>query len=218
MDPALIASAIGLIILILSVIAHEVAHGYAASALGDPTARLSGRLTLNPLPHIDLIGSILIPAFLIFTHSSFLFGWAKPVPYNPYNLKNRRWGEMIVALAGSATNLALAILFGLLVRFGASALPGPALEVAMLITLTNLFLGFFNLIPFPPLDGFTALRAGLPWHLSAGLNRFEHAVRAMGILPLFLFLFVFSFLFIDPFAALVIHLFSFIIGSPGGLP
>jgi len=80
------------IILIVSIIAHEVAHGYAANALGDPTARLSGRLTLNPIPHIDPVGSVLLPALLMFTHSPLFFGWAKPVPYNPYNLQNKRWG------------------------------------------------------------------------------------------------------------------------------
>ena len=100
---------LSLVVLILSIIAHEVAHGYAADALGDPTARLAGRLTLNPLPHIDLMGSVIIPALLISTGSPILFGWAKPVPYNPYNLKNKRWGEALVAVAGSATNLLLAI-------------------------------------------------------------------------------------------------------------
>ena len=106
--------------LILSIIVHELAHGYAADSLGDPTARHAGRLTLNPLPHIDILGSLLLPALLIFTHSPLLFGWAKPVPYNPYNLRNRRFGEAFVAIAGSATNIALAILFGLLVRYGAA--------------------------------------------------------------------------------------------------
>src|SRR3989344_5105606 len=90
---------LALVVLILSIIAHEVAHGYAANSLGDPTARLQGRLTLNPIPHIDLMGSIVIPALLIFTGSPMLFGWAKPVPYNPYNLKNQRWGEALVAIA-----------------------------------------------------------------------------------------------------------------------
>src|SRR6185437_7605397 len=87
-------------ILIVSIVIHEVAHGYAANALGDPTARLSGRLTLNPIKHIDLVGSILVPAFLVLTGAGILFGWAKPVPYNPFNLKNQRWGEAIVAAAG----------------------------------------------------------------------------------------------------------------------
>src|SRR3989344_4253196 len=109
---------LSLVILILSVIVHEVAHGYAANSLGDPTARLAGRLTLNPIPHIDLMGSIVLPALLIFTHSPILFGWAKPVPYNPFNLKNHRWGETLVAVAGVARNLLLVIIFGLIVRYG----------------------------------------------------------------------------------------------------
>ena len=108
------------IVLILSVIAHEVAHGYAANSLGDPTARLAGRLTLNPIPHIDLFGSILLPATLVLTHSPIFFGWAKPAPYNPHNLRNQRWGETIVALAGIATNFFLALVFGFIVRYGAS--------------------------------------------------------------------------------------------------
>lgn len=97
MEPSLL---IGIVIVIFSIILHEVAHGYAADWLGDPTARYSGRLTLNPVPHIDPIGSIAIPGILALTGSSFLIGWAKPVPYNPYNLKNQRWGEALVGFAG----------------------------------------------------------------------------------------------------------------------
>lgn len=204
---------LSLVVLIFSVIAHEVAHGYAADSLGDPTARLSGRLTLNPLPHIDMMGSIIIPALLIFSGSSILFGWAKPVPYNPYNLKSHRWGETLVAIAGSATNIFLAILFGLLVRFGADVLPSAALSVAATIAFVNLFLGLFNLIPFPPLDGFTALRSALPWHLSSYLNRFEQRIRSTGILSLILFLFIFSIILAGPFFSLVIRLFGLITGT-----
>ncbi|HUY62621.1 MAG TPA: site-2 protease family protein [Candidatus Paceibacterota bacterium] len=207
-------TALALIVLILSVIAHEVAHGYAANSLGDPTARLAGRLTLNPLPHIDLMGSVLIPALLVFSGSPILFGWAKPVPYNPYNLKNQRWGEALVAVAGSATNLLLAVIFGLLVRYGGPAgLPAPAVTLAATIAFINLFLGCFNLIPFPPLDGFTTLRAALPWHLASGMNRFEQRVRAMGALSLILFLIVFSFILAMPFFNLVLWLFGLITGA-----
>ena len=213
-------TALTLVILILSVIAHEVAHGYAANSLGDPTARLAGRLTLNPLPHIDLMGSIILPALLIFTSSPILFGWAKPVPYNPYNLRGRRWGETIVAIAGSATNILLAIVFGLIVRFGSTPLatggtmlPAAALTLAASIAFINLFLGLFNLIPFPPLDGFTALRSALPWRASAGLARFESRVRGAGILSLFLFLIIFSYIFAGPFFNLVLRLFGFLTGS-----
>ena len=202
------------IVLILSIIAHEVAHGYAADSLGDPTARLAGRLTLNPLPHIDLMGSIVIPALLVFTQSPILFGWAKPVPYNPYNLKARRWGETLVAVAGSATNIFLAIIFGLIVRFApAIGLDQTALSLAATIAFINLFLGLFNLIPFPPLDGFTALRAALPWHLSSGLSRLEHQIRGAGAVSLILFLIVFSYIFAGPFFNLVLWLFGLITGS-----
>lgn len=203
------------VVLILSIIAHEVAHGYAADSLGDPTARLAGRLTLNPIPHIDLMGSILVPALLVLSGSPIFFGWAKPVPYNPYNLKARRWGETLVALAGSATNILLAIIFGLIVRFGASAgFDATALSLAATIAFVNLFLGLFNLIPFPPLDGFTALRSALPWHLSSGLGRFEHTVRTAGALSLLLFLFVFSYILAGPFFNLVAWLFGFLTGAP----
>jgi Zn-dependent protease len=214
-------TALTLIILILSVIVHEVAHGYAANSLGDPTARLAGRLTLNPIPHIDLVGSIIIPGLLVLTGSPILFGWAKPVPYNPYNLRNHRWGEFLVAIAGSATNLLLAIIFGLIVRFGSTSLttsgstllPATVISLAATITFINLFLGLFNLIPFPPLDGFTAIRSALPWHSGAGLARFEHSVRSMGMVSLILFLLVFSFIFAGPFFNFVSWLFGFITGS-----
>src|ERR1035437_3422493 len=203
---------ISFIILILSIIAHEVAHGYAADSLGDPTARLAGRLTLNPIPHIDLMGSIILPALMIFTQSPIMFGWAKPVPYNPYNLKNQRWGEVAVALAGSATNISLAIIFGLIVRFGGTTFPTATLSIAASIAFINLFLGLFNLIPFPPLDGFTALRAGLPWHLASGLARIENKLRSAGIVSLIFFLIVFSYVLAGPFFNLVVWLFGLISG------
>lgn len=202
------------IVLILSIIVHEVAHGYAADSLGDPTARMAGRLTLNPLPHIDLMGSIILPGLLMLTNSPLFFGWAKPVPYNPYNLKNSRWGETLVALAGSGTNLLLAVIFGLIARFGTTlGLPETTLAIAVTISFVNLFLGLFNLIPFPPLDGFTALRSALPWHLAAGLNRFEHQIRTAGTLSLVLFLLVFSYLLATPFFKLVVWLFGLLVGG-----
>lgn len=208
------AAILTFIVLILSIIAHEVAHGYAANSLGDPTARLAGRLTLNPLPHIDLIGSLVIPALLVFTNSPIMFGWAKPVPYNPYNLRDQRWGETLVAVAGSATNILLALMFGLLVRFGpAVGLGEAALSLAASISFTNLFLGLFNLIPFPPLDGFTALRSALPWHLSSGLRRLEQQVRGAGAVSLILFLLVFSYVLAGPFFNFVLWLFGLLAGS-----
>lgn len=141
-----------IIILILSVVIHEVAHGYAALWMGDVTAKYAGRLTMNPIKHLDPMGSIFIPALLILFQSSFILGWAKPVPYNPYNLRNKRWGELIVAIAGPISNILLAILVALIVRL----VPGLSLafiELAFITILINLFLAFFNLIPIPPLDG-----------------------------------------------------------------
>lgn len=206
--------ALALIVLIVSVIAHEVAHGYAANSLGDPTARLAGRLTLNPIPHIDLMGSILLPALLVFTGSPILFGWAKPVPYNPYNLRNQRWGEAFVAVAGSLTNLTLAVIFGLLVRYGeVLSLPSTAISLAATIAFVNLFLALFNLIPFPPLDGFTALRAALPWKLSGGLMRLETRMRGLGPAALIGFLLIFSFVLATPFFNFVIRIFSLLTGG-----
>lgn len=211
----LLLGLISFCILILSIILHEVAHGYAADALGDPTARLAGRLTLNPLPHIDLMGSVILPALFVVTHSPILFGWAKPVPYNPYNLKNKRWGEFLVAVAGSLTNLSLALVFGLLIRFNPLGFDALMLNLAALICLTNLFLGLFNLLPFPPLDGFTALRAALPWQMRMSFERFEQRVRGMGVFSLLLFLFVFSYLFADGFSAGVWWTFQLLTGTHG---
>lgn len=205
------AIALSLAILILSIIAHEVAHGYAADALGDPTARYAGRLTLNPIPHIDLMGSIVIPGLLVLSGSPIFFGWAKPVPYNPYNLRGR-WSETAVALAGVATNFVLALVFGLIVRFGAGALGPLALSVAATVTFVNLFLGLFNLIPFPPLDGFTALRSALPWHAARRAQQFEMQMRGAGALVLILFLLVFGYILAGPFSLLVSHIFTFLTG------
>lgn len=202
-----------LVVLILSIIAHEVAHGYAANALGDPTAKLAGRLTLNPLAHIDPLGSIIIPGLLVISGSPILFGWAKPVPYNPYNLRNQRWGEAIVAVAGSATNILLAIIFALIIRFGANTFSANTLSFLATIAFVNLFLGCFNLIPFPPLDGFTFLRGILPYRLSYSLHTFENRVRAYGPVALIAFLLVFSFILAEPFYQLVQWIFGLLVGG-----
>jgi len=153
---------LSIIILIFSVIIHEIAHGFMANYFGDPTAKLQGRLTLNPIKHIDPIGSIIVP--LITSLSGFTFGWAKPVEYNPYNLRNKRLGEFWIAAAGPLSNLALAIIFGLIFRFvagGATAVT-PFLEICSYIIIINLVLAIFNLIPVPPLDGSKLLFAWLP--------------------------------------------------------
>lgn len=150
-------------VLIVSVVIHEFFHGYTAYILGDNTAKDAGRLTLNPFKHLDLFGSIIVP-FLAYISAGFIFGWAKPVPYNPYNLKNQRFGPAIVAVTGPLANFFVAIFFGLALRYGGSfaSLPSSFYEISSLIVLINLILGIFNLIPIPPLDGSKVLFAFLP--------------------------------------------------------
>lgn len=201
-----------LVILIISIIVHEVAHGYAANALGDPTARLAGRLTLNPIPHIDLFGSVIVPILCVLSPGGFLFGWAKPVPYNPYNLKNQRWGELFVASAGVATNLLLAVIFGIGTRLLIANGMETAAGATAIIALVNLFLGLFNLIPIPPLDGYTVLRSVLPQRYAMSFRAFEMKLAQGGILTLIGFLFLFSYLFSAPFSKFVFYLFSLLIG------
>lgn len=137
--------------LVIAVILHEVAHGYTALRLGDPTAYYAGRLTLNPIKHIDMWGTILIPGFLILSGSGFVFGWAKPVPVNYGSLRGGRWGPLMVALAGPATNFILLAFFGLLVRLSPAGTALPYLFST--IAIVNGVLMLFNLIPIPPLDG-----------------------------------------------------------------
>ncbi len=149
-----------IIILIISVVLHEVSHGYVADMLGDPTARRAGRLTLNPISHLDWFGSVLVPFLLYLLPGGLMFGWAKPVPYNPYNLRGGRWGPAYVALAGPASNLLIALIFGLLLRFG--LLPVTAVSLVSVLVRINLMLAVFNLIPIAPLDGSKVLFAVLP--------------------------------------------------------
>lgn len=141
-------------ILVFSVVIHEVAHGYAALFQGDVTAKYAGRLTLNPIKHIDPVGSILVPAILAILPGGLIFGWAKPVPYNPYNLRNQRWGELIVAIAGPISNIIIAIIFGLLIRFSEDlGLSSSFVDIGLYVVLINIVLAVFNLIPIPPSDG-----------------------------------------------------------------
>jgi len=162
MDPMTIALIIALII---SVVIHEMAHAYAANWLGDPTARLEGRLSPNPLVHLDPFMSVILPALLVLSGSPILFGAAKPVPYNPYNFTNQRWGEAIVAAAGPASNIALALIFaGLIQISGFVALFSPTfLQLAFSIVVLNIFLAIFNMVPIPPLDGSKILPKFLPF-------------------------------------------------------
>ncbi len=146
-------------ILIMSVVVHEVSHGFVAYLLGDPTAKFAGRLTLNPIKHIDPVGSILVP--IVTSFAGFTFGWAKPVPYNPYNLQAGKWGPGIVAAAGPLSNLLLAVIFGTVLRL--HLVTGPATLILTLIVFVNIILAVFNLIPLPPLDGSKVLFSALPY-------------------------------------------------------
>lgn len=186
-------SVLQIAVLIFSVVIHEVSHGLAAYWLGDPTAKYAGRLTLNPLSHLDLWGSFLIPLMLVLSGSGIVFGWAKPVPYNPYNLKNQKWGPVIVGMAGPFSNVLLAVLAGVALRallvFGVteSSFLFPLLAMFAVI---NILLLVFNLLPIPPLDGSKLLFAFLPIseHTKASLEQY-------GFVFLFIFLFMFSGIF-----------------------
>jgi len=163
-----------ILILIFSVVLHEMAHGYAASWLGDPTARLAGRLTANPIPHLDPMMSVILPGLLVVTGSPILFGAAKPVPYNPYNFTNQKWGEAIVAVAGPLANIAIAIIFVLLIRSAELlSLTETFIFLAEKVVTLNIFLAFFNLVPIPPLDGSKILPKFLPFGLAMKYEKFR---------------------------------------------
>ncbi len=153
-----------LIILLYAIVFHEVSHGYAAYKLGDPTAKYEGRLTLNPISHLDPFGTILLP-LLTFLATGFFFGYAKPVPYNPYNLKNPQRDSILIALAGPLSNIFLAIVFTFFYKF--LFLTQPILfqslkDILVFAVRINLLLAFFNLLPLPPLDGSKLLLLKVP--------------------------------------------------------
>lgn len=185
------------LILIFSIIAHEVAHGLAAEHEGDPTARMLGRITLNPLKHIDLFGSIILPLILIVTKAGFIVGWAKPVPYNADNLRRGNKSVAWVSIAGILVNLGLAILFGIFIRlsvvFGIGSV--PVVEIASSIVLINLVLALFNAIPLAPLDGFRFLSAVLPVRAQGTMRMIEQYS-----FPLLLIFIVFGWKVMAPFA------------------
>jgi Zn-dependent protease len=174
-----------IIVLIFSVVIHEVSHGFMALFFGDATAKYAGRLTLNPIRHVDILGSIIIPLILVLLPGGFVIGWAKPVPYNPYNLSNRRWGEFWVASAGPISNIIIGTVFAFLVRFGSFS---PTVNLLMFtIVIINFSLALFNMIPIYPLDGSKILLNILPTHLYQKTFNF---MQRWGLLLAVLFIFV----------------------------
>ena len=210
MEPLTIALIIGLIV---SIVLHEVGHAYAANWLGDPTARLEGRLSVNPLVHIDPIMSVLVPGFLILSGSPFLFGAAKPVPYNPYNFRNQKWGEAIVAAAGPAVNILLALIFAVVVQVGAgTSLSETFLYLAAQLVVMNLFLAFFNLVPIPPLDGSKILPRLLPFSLRMQYEGFRRFMEQNVFLAFGLVIFLFVVVLGDPLYNFVFSIAKILIG------
>lgn len=173
-----------LLILLFSIIIHEVSHGSVAYALGDTTARDEGRLSLNPLVHIDPVGSILLPLFLMALGMP-VIGWAKPVPVNPMNFTDRKWGDLKVSLAGPLSNLSVALVFGLIIKF-MPFLPHSFLTIAAIVVFYNIVLALFNLIPVPPLDGSHILFSLLP----ESLNSFKVFLWQYGFIILLLLIFI----------------------------
>lgn len=169
---------LGFIILIYSVILHEIAHGFVADKLGDPTARISKRLTLNPLPHIDPFNTILLPLLLLFANSPVIFGAAKPIPVDIFNLKEGKKDMALIALSGPATNIAIACFLAVIIKLLPLIVVNDALLSFLITNLiyglhTNLLLAFFNLFPLPPLDGAKVLAGILPNSLGNSLLALE---------------------------------------------
>lgn len=164
---------LSLCIFFFAVIIHEYAHGWVAWKLGDSTARFMGRLTLNPLAHIDPIGTIFLPLMLLISHSPVLFGWAKPVPVDFYNLNNPKRDMVWVGLAGPVANLIFALALSLLLKIPLLAASYLAVSVIRAAVMANLVLAVFNLLPIPPLDGARVVIGLLPYHLGAEYSKIE---------------------------------------------
>lgn len=205
MDP--LQSLFYVCVLIMSVVAHEVAHGFAAYFMGDMTALHQGRLTFNPLKHLDPLGSVILPLLLVISGAGFVIGWAKPVPYNPLNLRNYRWGTILVASAGIITNLFLALIFGLFMRFAPNlGITSPGVyTISATIVIVNCVLALFNLMPIPPLDGSKILFALLP----NSFRRYEYLLEKYGFVLVLIFVF-FGWKLITP---LVFKMFTFFSGA-----
>lgn len=197
-----------LAVLLMSVVIHEFAHGWMAFRLGDSTAKYYGRLTLNPIKHLDFWGSLVVPLMIfVFSGGQAIFGWAKPVPFNPYNLRDQRHGTAKVAAAGPSANLLIALVFGLALRF----LPADILafnglvQIFSLIVILNILLAIFNLVPIPPLDGSKILFTFLPY----SWNKFRTFLERYGMfILLFIIFFAFEWIFV-----IVLFIYQLIIGQ-----
>jgi Zn-dependent protease len=210
MEPLTIAGFIGFVI---AVTLHEVGHAYAAHWLGDPTARLEGRVTFNLFRHIDPIMTVILPWMLILTGSPLFFGAAKPVPYNPYNFRNQKWGEAMVAAAGPGVNILLALVFALVVHFGATiGMSQTFLYLSMQFVVLNLFLAFFNLVPLPPLDGSKILPRFLPFSLRMQYEGFRRYLEQNLLLAFGLMIFLFVVILGNPLYYLVFRIANVLIG------
>lgn len=180
------------LILIYSVILHEIAHGWLADRLGDPTARLSGRLTLAPRPHIDLFMTILLPVLLVVSGSPVIFGAAKPIPVDPFNFRDKKKDLALTSAAGPMMNILIALFFGLLMRISPIFILSDQLlqvvqQVAYFGAQINVFLAIFNLLPLPPLDGFKVVGGLLPDDYAS----FWLSLERFGMMFIFLMLFLF---------------------------
>lgn len=198
-----LAVIVSIIILLVSIIIHEISHGYVADLLGDPTPRLQGRLTMNPIKHLDIFGSLIVP--IITSVAGFPFGWAKPVQWNPYNVKNKRVGEFLIAVAGPGSNILIALVFGLLIRFASTSFPVAFIQISTYIVAVNIVLAVFNLIPLPPLDGSKVLFSILP-------SKYIRVREILESYSIFFFLILIFFLwrFVEPIIPLI---FRVIVGS-----
>jgi Zn-dependent protease len=180
-------------VLLMSVVIHEVAHALVAKWEGDETAYRQGRITLNPIPHLDLMGSVIVPLVLFFLPGNFIFGWAKPVPVNPRNYRDYKWGDIRVSMAGIVSNLILAVVFTLMLvvlqmvgsAIGFGTVIGVLNQAAFFGLFINLILAFFNLIPIPPLDGSHVVYHLLPNNLKAKYREFGR--YGIGLIMLLVF-------------------------------